>query len=342
MIAIDLFAGAGGLSLGLQQAGFSVIAAFELDASATQTYRTNIGDHATIMDIANASPAAIRKSLGLRLYELDLLAGGPPCQGFSIQRRGGLTDSRNSLISAFASYIREFRPRAFLLENVPGLRFSKHRPLLDALIRDATSLGYAVSENTVNALSVGVAQDRSRLFVVGIRGGITPLVLRQPNKDIKTVRDAIGDLPSPPVDGTCHPAYRNHYRERRLSELNRERLLHIPMGGGREHLPPRLQLSCHSRNRTHRHLDVYGRLHWDAPAGTITARFDSFTRGRFAHPEEHRSLTIREGARLQGFPDSFTFLGNREQTAMQVGNAVPPPLAAFVAKRVRTRLKSRP
>jgi DNA (cytosine-5)-methyltransferase 1 len=146
------------------------------------------------------------------------------------------------------------------------------------------------------------------------------------------VREAISDLPSPPSDGALHAEIANHAREARLSALNLERLQHIPPGGGRENLPEHLQLPCHKNNPTHRHTDVYGRLEWDRPSGTITARFDSFTRGRFAHPVEHRSLTLREGARLQTFPDDFHFEGNREEVARQIGNAVPPLLAEALGK----------
>ncbi len=338
MLAIDLFAGAGGLSLGLRRTGFDVICAVELDASASTTYRRNLGNHVASVDITTLSPRALRRRLGLDVGELDLIAGGPPCQGFSIQRRGGAQDQRNSLIHRFAQYVHEFKPRAFLLENVPGLAFSRHRELFDALLADTIASGYTVSDNVVNALAVGVAQERTRLFIIGLRGGITPITLPTPRSRIRTVRDAIGDLPSPPADGSCHSDFKNHFREKRLSERNIERLQFIPMGGGREDLPLVLQLPCHRRNAAHRHLDVYGRLHWDKPSGTITARFDSFTRGRFAHPVENRSLTIREGARLQGFPDDFEFIGSREQTAMQVGNAVPPRLAEFVSRAIHRRL----
>lgn len=148
--------------------------------------------------------------------------------------------------------------------------------------------------------------------------------------------DAIGDLPSPPADGSEHPIVPNHYREARLSALNKERIRHVPQGGGRLDLPAHLQLACHQGS--HRHLDTYGRLAWDQPSVTITARFDSFTRGRFGHPVEDRSLTLREGARIQGFPDEFVFLGNREECARMIGNAVPPPLAEALGRSLRYSL----
>lgn len=337
MIAVDLFAGAGGLSLGLRRAGFVLAGAIEFDDRASSTYRQNLGDHVLQEDVATLGARAYRKSLGLDQGELDLLAGGPPCQGFSVQRRGGSGDLRNLLLRRFADFALEFRPRAFLIENVPGLAFSKHRALLNTVLYRLEEAGYTISLIVLNALDAGVAQDRTRLFIVGLKHGgpfgVSPRRVRH-----TTVRDAIGDLPSPPQDGSVHPQFPNHFRESRLSPINLSRLKCIPMGGGREDLPRSLQLECHRRNATHRHLDVYGRLHWERPSGTITARFDSFTRGRFGHPTEHRSLTVREGARLQGFPDAFAFVGNREETAMQVGNAVPPPLAAIVGRTLKRNL----
>jgi DNA (cytosine-5)-methyltransferase 1 len=155
------------------------------------------------------------------------------------------------------------------------------------------------------------------------------------------VRETLAGLPSPPEDGSPHPKYFNHYREAKLAEINLRRISHIPEGGGRAHLPSDLQLPCHVNNLGHRHLDVYGRLAWEKPAVTLTARFDSFTRGRFGHPVENRSLTLREGARLQTFPDSFEFIGNREEVARQIGNAVPPILAEILTKAILDAIKRR-
>jgi DNA (cytosine-5)-methyltransferase 1 len=190
----------------------------------------------------------------------------------------------------------------------------------------------------LDAVEYGVPQVRKRAFLIGEH---TPGSLARfsfPNTtnttSPRTVRSAIGDLPSPPANGTCHPKFANHYREARLAPINLERIRHVPQGGGRLDLPKHLQLDCHKNNPTHRHMDVYGRLSWDEPSVTLTARFDSFTRGRFAHPVEDRSLTIREGARIQTFPDSFTFEGNREECARQVGNAVPPLLAKHLGEAI--------
>lgn len=330
-VAIDLFAGAGGLSLGLAQAGFEVRAAVDNDPVAAATYRANIGDHISCEAIESLTADVLLERAGIARGECTLLTGGPPCQGFSLQRRGPREDVRNRLVLQFIRMAEEIRPKFFLMENVGALLSKNGTSFLNEFAERSAEMGYVLHIELLNASDFGVPQHRRRALLVGerIEGGHARFRFPEPHTNgcPKTVRDALLGLPSPPPDGSPHPLVPNHYRERRLSALNVERIRHVPQGGGRADLPIHLQLPCHRNNATHRHLDVYGRLAWNAPSGTITARFDSFTRGRFAHPEEHRSLTIREGARLQTFPDSFVFEGNREEQARQVGNAVPPLLA---------------
>lgn len=335
--AIDLFSGAGGLSHGLIQAGFDVKAAVDNDPIATRTYAACVGSHITTASIEEISARDLLASAGLGVGECTLLAGGPPCQGFSLQRRGEREDPRNEMVLQFVRMIEEIRPRFFLMENV-GALFSKHgTPFLRELSLRASRLGYVIHTSVLDAADFGVPQIRRRAFLVGERASdlkhhfLFPAPIVGPKR---TVRDAIGDLPSPPSDGSNHPRVANHYREAKLSPINLERIRHVPPGGGRDHLPAKLQLRCHVDNPSHRHKDVYGRLAWDKPSVTLTARFDSFTRGRFAHPKEHRSLTIREGARIQTFPDTFVFAGNREDGARQVGNAVPPLLAQWLGRAI--------
>lgn len=331
-IAIDLFAGAGGLSYGLSKAGFRIAAAIDNDRAAIATYRNNCGNHIIMAPIEEISVHDIRNLAGICKGECTLLAGGPPCQGFSLQRRGNRDDPRNGLFLQFVRFVRELLPRFFLIENVSGLMSRHGKPYLKEVVAEAKSLGYICKIETLDAADFGVPQHRTRAFLVGeyVSGSAEPrFCFPRPSSvsTYQTVRDAIGDLPSPPKDGSCHPEFANHYRETRLSLLNIERIQHVPPGGGREHIPKHLQLACHRDNPSHRHLDVYGRLAWDNPSGTITARFDSFTRGRFGHPVEDRSITLREGARIQTFSDNFVFEGNREEGARQIGNAVPPRLA---------------
>jgi len=343
LTAIDLFCGAGGLSLGLRRAGFSVVGAVDNDDVAVRTYRDNIGDHVLRASLTELAVERLLERAGLEPGECTLLAGGPPCQGFSVKRNGARDDPRNRLLLEFFRFIEGVQPRFFLVENVKGL-LSKHgRPYLNEFTLRAAERGYYSHIGELDAVDFGVPQFRPRAFIVGERReeGVhfrfpTPTVLA---KDRRTVRHAIGDLPSPPENGSPHPDFHNHYREAKLSRTNLERIRHVPQGGGRQDLPEHLQLPCHKSRPTLRHVDVYGRLSWDQPSVTLTARFDSFTRGRFAHPVEHRSLTLREGARIQTFPDTFVFLGNREDGARLIGNAVPPLLAQILGCSLRDTIE---
>jgi DNA (cytosine-5)-methyltransferase 1 len=322
---VDAFCGAGGLSLGLRRAGWRPLAAFDLDAKAVATYRRNLGPHAFVADVREVTADRVRDVAGTDC--IDLVAGGPPCQGFSVQRRGGATDHRNGLPTEFLRLVAELRPTLFLLENVPGMQRRHGEGVLGAFLCEAERLGYRCSARVLDAVWYGVPQYRKRLFVVGRRDGAAfafPPPLMAATDPRTHVRTALADLPEP--DGE-HPAL-THHRRTRLSALNRERLRHVPPGGGMQDLPAHLRVRCH-RDGPNRigHRYVYGRLHPDEPAATLTARFDSFTRGKFAHPFADRNLTLREGARLQTFPDDFVFEGNQEEIAAQIGNAVPPLLA---------------
>lgn len=342
-VAIDLFAGAGGFSVGLLRAGFDVLCGVDSWSRAAETYRLNFEHPCLHGDLTNISGGQIRAFAAAGDREIDLMAGGPPCQGFSIQRIGPDHDSRNSLVLEFALLVKELHPRMFLMENVPGLLGKRGSELLQAFLDRMAGAGYDVEAQVVNAADYGVPQVRKRLIVVGWRAGsLAPFKLpaaAQPGGRWKSVAEAIGDLPSPPerLSGGDDPLH----KKTRMSALNRERLLHIPPGGGMEHLPVHLRVDCHKAGADKiGHRYVYGRLAADRPASTITARFDSFSRGRFAHPTEHRNITLREGARLQTFEDSFRFSGNQEEIAMLIGNAVPPVLAESLARALREHLQS--
>jgi DNA-cytosine methyltransferase len=336
--ALDLFSGAGGLSLGLKLAGFKVIGAVDNDPAAVETYRRNLGNHIIQDDIRSLSPAAVADRFGVEPGRLTLLAGGPPCQGFSVKRRGSDADARNELLLEFRRFVEFLRPRFFMIENVTGLMSKRGKAHLDELISSVRDIGYTTHLSQIDIVQYGIPQYRVRAFLVGELGQESPK-FRFPlptwrEKKFRTVRDAIGDLPSPPEDGSPHPTVPNHFRESRMSKRNLERIRAIPEGGGREFLPESLALPCHQKTPTVRHMDTYGRLSFDQPAVTITARFDSFTRGRFGHPLEDRTITLREGARIQTFPDDFVFYGTREQCARQIGNAVPPLIARILGEQI--------
>lgn len=333
--AIDLFCGAGGMSLGLQQAGFSVVCAADVWRIAVDTYEQNFAHPVICTDLASCSASELKHLSGIGDLPVDIVVGGPPCQGFSIQRIGPDADYRNNLVFEFARLVTEIAPTFFMMENVPGLLGKRGHLVLDSFFERIDAAGYEAEAHIVNAADYGVPQIRRRVIVFGWkRGKGRPISLPLPTHSSQThatVWDGIGDLPAPTAPGR-HPAADPMHRVGRLSELNQQRLKHIPPGGGMQDLPVELRVNCHksgAENIGHRY--VYGRLAPDRPASTITAGFDSFTRGRFAHPREDRNITLREGARLQSFPDSFRFAGNQEEIAAQIGNAVPPRLAQVLA-----------
>ncbi|MGW3897437.1 DNA cytosine methyltransferase [Micromonospora profundi] len=332
--AVDLFSGAGGMSLGLGDAGFSVLAAFDNWAPAVRSYQANFGHPIYESDVSKLTANGLAEMSGVPVGGLDLLAGGPPCQGFSIQRIGVDIDTRNDLVLEFARLVVELQPRMFLMENVPGLLGRRGAYTFSRFGQILAAAGYEWIIHRIDAVDYGVPQSRRRVLAIGWREGERPFVLPKPHAVHVTVGQAFADLPKPAPPGT-----RNHvdplHVNSRLSPINAERLKHIPPGGGFMDLPVELRVNCH-RNGADAigHRAVYGRLHPDKPAGVITARFDSFTRGRFAHPTEDRNITLREGARLQSFPDGFVFLGNREEIAAQIGNAVPPAVATSVGTAI--------
>jgi DNA (cytosine-5)-methyltransferase 1 len=343
LTVVELFCGAGGLSLGLQQAGFKPVYAIDNDPDSCATYSANFPLTATQLDLSTAKVETIVRDVLARTRAVDLVCGGPPCQGFSMQGRGHSEDDRNALFLKFVRIAIGLKPKAILVENVPTILGPRGRPHVPKALDLLRNSGYKVETHVVQAADFRVPQIRKRAIIVALRAPFIatfkfPRPALQPSQ-YRTVRQAIGDLPQPLDNYAEHPRYKNHVR-RRISEINLERIQHVPEGGGRLDVPRRLQLPCHMKANGHRHLDVFGRLRWDMPAATITAMFDNFTRGRFAHPDQHRNITNREGARLQSFPDSFHFVGPQKSVARQIGNAVPPLLARAIGSAIRDAVLS--
>ena len=335
---IDTFCGAGGLGLGLQRAGFEILLSFDIDQKCIDTINKNtkyFNHPAETADIADMLNGKLLKKCGLKRGELFLLAGGPPCQGFSIQRRGGDTDPRNDLVLKYGQLIREVFPLYFVMENVSGIAGKRGKTILQQLIEDVEEIGYTVHIKLLNAEEYGVPQRRKRYIIVGERKDLGEHYSYPEGNNIrKTVREAIGFLPEPPMDGTDHPDYTLHRRER-LSPTNLKRIQALKQGQGRDDLPEELLADCHKVDSSIIGFrNVYGRMAWDEVAPTITARFDSFTRGKFGHPVQDRTISLREGALLQTFPDDFMFVGNKVDVARQIGNAVPPLMAEAIGNSI--------
>ncbi len=339
---IDSFSGAGGLSLGLQRAGYKILLSFDNDPKCVETQGSNpkyFQHEAYLASIDSMLGGALLEKTGLRRGDLFLLAGGPPCQGFSVQRIGEDEDDRNSLVPKFIELVGELLPSYFLMENVPGIMGKRGKSLLKDSLDKAAKYGYWLHQKTLDAQDYGVPQRRRRVFIVGERidGDFPqfqfPPVLTRATQRV-TVRQTIEQLPTPPEDGSDHSEI-PHHRSDKLSDMNKRRLLALQPGQGRDLLPEELLANCHRISSSRiGHRNVYGRMMWDDVAPTITAKFDSFTRGQFGHPEQIRSISLREGALLQTFPIDFIFVGTKVEVARQIGNAVPPLMAEVLGRQI--------
>ncbi len=320
------------MSLGLSNAGFKLQYAFDISAKAVETHNLNLGNHAEVQDARKVNGGEVLNKVGLKPGEVDLFAGGPPCQGFSKQKRGAhLGDRRNELVYEYIRIVNEVSPKFFFFENVAVFGQKRGREFLQKMHDELD--GYQINAFFLNSANFGLAQTRQRFVVVGKRIDISASFVL-PEKVVeewKTLWDVIGDLPEPPADFTTHKNYPNH-QNAKVSKINIKRFSCVPPGGGWQDIPFELRLACHQKvdPRSGGWPDVYGRLKWEGQCPTITGGFDSFTRGRYGHPQSNRPLTPREAARLQGFPDSFEFCGTRGDIRSQIGNAVPPPLAEAV------------
>lgn len=334
--AVESFCGPGGLSLGLHRAGFDVRLAFDADAMAVETHRRNLPGTCIVALAEYLTGRDVMAAGGLASGDLDLFSGGPPCQGFSKQKRGAhLGDARNQLVLEYGRLVLELRPRFFLLENVGMFGKKRGRAYLESLVDMLPD--YVLHKHMYNCADYGLAQTRERCIIVGRRRD-QPGGFRPPAPTVqrwRTVAEAIGDLPEPPDDYTDHLAFPNHQRAR-VTQPNIDRFSFVPQGGGWQDIPLEHRLECHKNAdvTSGGWPDVYGRLAWDGQCPTITGGFDSFTRGRYGHPLHNRPLTPREAARIQGFPDTFVFAGTRANVRSQIGNAVPPPLAEAVGRAI--------
>jgi DNA (cytosine-5)-methyltransferase 1 len=347
--AIDLFAGCGGTSLGLRDAGLDLRAAIEIDEDAAASYRLNLGFSPIIDNIGHVTATRLRKAADIGPGECFLLAACPPCQGFSSQRRleKDEKERRNRLLLQVARIVHEMQPAYLLLENVPGLL--KPGPALDLwnlFTARLRLLGYVPTQAVLDAADYGVPQRRKRLLCIA-RHHTAPVVdLPTPThrnligappleedrlQQWRTVRDQIGSLPQLAAgegskDDPLHRAP-SHSAE----ILERIRAVKEP-GSSRASLPEHLRLRCHHEH--HGHTDVYGRMWWDRPAPTITGGCNKPSKGRFIHPDQDRAITLREAALLQAFPADAQFKGTNDGIAAQIGNAVPPLLVKKLARPI--------
>ncbi|MDR2145619.1 MAG: DNA cytosine methyltransferase [Tannerella sp.] len=333
-ISIDLFSGVGGLTEGLRQAGFHTKYAFEIDESASNAYKLNHHETEVITeDIRKVNPKVIQQKL--KSKTIHLLAGCPPCQGFSSIRRLNkplpVYDERNTLIDEYVRFIKVLKPYTFMMENVPGLAL--HESFHNAKKYLEEQLGYHVDYKTVNVKDYGVPQSRKRLVMVGSRLG--KIKVAEPVNEKVTVRKVIGSLPKPELSNDpIHKIFPKH--SERITRLIKE----LPNdGGSRTDLGKEKQLKCHLKENVGFN-DVYGRLRWDDYATTITGGCLNPSKGRFLHPEQDRCISAREAALLQSFPIDYKFPVEApiSKIALMIGNALPPKFSAIQADSIKRHL----
>lgn len=333
--AVDVFSGCGGLSEGLRKAGFDVVAALDNDDASVATYRLNHpGTVVFEQDIHQVDIDDIKELLKGR--PLHLLAGCPPCQGFSsirrLNRKRNVRDDRNSLVLEYLRFVKSLKPLTIMMENVPGL---VNYSLFKKTVRELERLGYRPKVKVVNIQDYGVPQRRKRLVMVGSLLG--ELDIARPTGEGVTVRDMIGHLES--VLETKDPIHRivaSHTLE------VMQRIKATPKNGGSRKDIPQFELTCHRGDRIGFN-DVYGRLRWDDFSSTITGGCLNPSKGRFLHPEEDRAITAREAALLQTFPPTYRFPINISKTSisMLIGNALPPKFSYIQSVNILEHLRTR-
>ncbi|CAM2007845.1 DNA cytosine methyltransferase [Acanthopleuribacter pedis] len=346
---IDLFSGAGGLTLGFHmnelKGSFESVLAIDNDQASINTYNGMFGERGICTDIEE----------WLRFNDVpkaDLVVGGPPCQGFSLLNKKRMTDTRRALWEPYMDIVDQSDAKMFVMENVPDLL--KSQEFLDIQKR-AKDLGFTIHSQKLNSANYGAPQVRNRVIVVAYKTEFIDFIpfppekthqKPQPNMTLppwRVVEDAIGDL-APPVGTSirnCEPPYDLHFG-RNPTSVSRMRYKLIPEGGNRFDLQrkaPELTPQCWIRKKSGG-TDLFGRLWRDRPSVTIRTEFFKPEKGRYLHPTQDRPITHREAARLMGFPDDFRFCGSKIEIARQIGNAVPPPFAHEIAKVVNSALKN--
>ena len=348
--AIDLFCGAGGLSTGLKKSGFRLCLGVDIDEKALKTYKCNLKRTKVLKeDIKKVTGERITELTGINRRDNFLLAGCPPCQGFSSLGKRDANDEKNELVYEYIRIINELEPSFILMENVPGMSTGVGKEIFKNVVKELEE-NYHVEYATLNAADFGVPQIRKRLVLHWIRNDVYAnlgldkekqkiLPKSTHSKEKKkgyrkwvTVRKAIFDLPILGAGESYDDGIIKNHKARSLSETNIERLQEIRLhGGNREMISEELQLECHKKENVS-YTDTYGIIDPDKPAPTITSGCTIISKGRYCHPTQNRGLSIREAARLQSFDDKFEFQGNMGEMSLQIGNAVPPKLAQASGK----------
>lgn len=344
LIGVDLFAGAGGFTLAAKNVGIDIVAAVELNSKACETYAHNLVEFDVPKlyedNLLTLDPDVLKKNHFDEGRECDILLGGPPCQGFSVHRikGAGVDDPRNQLLLRYFEYVKHLRAKVFLIENVPGLLWPRHKHFLDELYLQGKKAGYTLRKPVViDARDYGVPQRRKRVFVLGVRDDIG-LHINWPPKpthgnsksralDEKLLawRAAAEVFSKPLLENDENNKHMNHSRA--LIEVFKK----TPINGGSRKESGRT-LPCHDKHDGH--TDVYGRIDPSEPGPTMTTACINPSKGRFVHPVENNGITLRHAARFQTFPEDFVFKGGLIASGVQIGNAVPILLGEILLKAI--------
>jgi DNA (cytosine-5)-methyltransferase 1 len=335
VIGFDLFAGAGGFSLAALSVGIDIICAIENQKSAAATYAANLrrlnGSPVRVLerDILSVDPKALLEECDLSPGRCDIILGGPPCQGFSTHRLNdsGVQDPRNRLLARYFDFVEALRPRTFLIENVPGLLWERHKDYLEGFVAKADACDYDLTGPLIlNARDYGVPQNRRRVFILGVDRR-RPLSINWPPPPThcapntpETERQSRENWTPASVAFSPAPEDDPNNVHMQSGQALIEVFKKTPLNGGSRSDSGRI-LPCHLTHDGHK--DVYGRIDPSKPGPTMTTACINPSKGRFVHPTEHHAITLRQAARLQGFPDSFRFKGGLMAGGQQVGNAVP-------------------
>ena len=338
---LDLFCGSGGLSSGFIEAGYDVVLGIDNWKDAIFTFEKNhYNSKGIVADLFLESPKSIAKKTGVS--KVDVIIGGPPCQGFSIAGKRIIDDERNKLYKSFVNFVEFYKPKAFLMENVPNIISMGEGKVKDSIIKDFKKLGYTVVCKVLLASEFGVPQNRRRAFFIGTKGKGVFIFPEIKNPEFVSSSEAISDLPEKSIsDGIKYPLkakseYQEKIRKGSKGLFNHEITKHndqtidiiamVPDGGNYKNLPAHL-------HKTRNVNIAWTRLNSKKPSFTI----DTGHRHHF-HYKFNRVPTVRESARIQSFPDTFIFLGSKTSQYKQVGNAVPPLLAEVLAKSLKKYL----